>query len=117
MEKVSYALGLSLGNNLMGSGVTSLDYGKLAQGIRDVMEHNSPEISYEEAQAVINAFFQQLQQAVSEKAKGEGEAFLQENSKRGEVVTLESGLQYEVMTEGKGAIPTSTDTVKVHYHG
>lgn len=117
MEKVSYALGLSLGNNLMGSGVASLDYAKLAKGIQDVMEQNKPDMSYEEAQAVINDFFQSLQSKMSEKAQGEGKAFLEENAKRTEVVTLDSGLQYEVMTKGNGAVPTSADTVKVHYHG
>lgn len=117
MEKVSYALGLSLGNNLMGSGVASLDYAKLAKGIQDVMEQNKPDMSYEEAQAVINDFFQSLQAKMSEKAQGEGKAFLEENAKRAEVVTLASGLQYEIMTKGEGAVPTAADTVKVHYHG
>ncbi len=117
MEKVSYALGLSLGNNLLGSGVTALDYAKLAKGIQDVMEQKEPEISYQEAQTVINDFFQALQAKVSEAAQAEGKAFLETNAKRPEVVTLESGLQYEVMTAGTGAIPTASDSVKVHYHG
>ncbi len=117
MEKVSYALGLSLGNNLLGSGVTALDYGKLAKGIQDVMEQNKPEISYEDAQAVINEFFTELQAKISEKGQVEGNAFLAENAKRSEVVTLESGLQYEVLTAGNGAIPTASNSVKVHYHG
>lgn len=117
MEKVSYALGLSLGNNLMGSGVASLDYAQLAKGIQDVMEKNKPDMSYEEAQAIIGDFFQSLQSKMSEKAQGEGKVFLEENAKRSEVVTLASGLQYEIMTIGEGAVPTAADTVKVHYHG
>jgi FKBP-type peptidyl-prolyl cis-trans isomerase FklB len=117
MEKVSYALGLSLGNNLLGSGVTSLDYNKLAQGIKDVFEKNKPEISYQEAQEIISEFFQALQSKISESAQSEGKAFLQENAKRPEVITLKSGLQYEVLTEGNGSIPKASDTVKVHYHG
>lgn len=117
MEKVSYALGLSLGNNLMGSGVNSLDYAKLAKGIQDVLEKNEPEISYQEAQTVIGDFFQALQEKISEAALKEGVEFLAENAKREGVVTLESGLQYEVMTAGTGATPVSTDSVKVHYHG
>ena len=68
MEKVSYALGLSLGNNLLGSGVTALDYGKLAKGIQDVMEQNKPDMSYEDAQAVINEFFTALQAKISHSA-------------------------------------------------
>ena len=117
MEKVSYALGLSLGNNLLSSGVSSLDYAKLAKGIQDVMEQNQPEISYEEAQTVINDFFEQLQTLVGGKSQNEGLAFLEENAKRAGVVTLPSGLQYEILTEGTGATPKATDQVKVHYHG
>jgi len=117
MEKVSYALGLSLGNNLLGSGVTALDYAKLAKGIQDVMEQKEPEISYQDAQAVINEFFQALQAKVSEAAQKEGNEFLAENAKRAEVVTLESGLQYEVITAGTGVTPTASDSVTVHYHG
>jgi len=117
MEKVSYALGLSLGNNLLGSGVSALDYAKLAQGIQDVMEQKKPEMSYEEAQAVINDFFQALQAKVGGQAQSEGIAFLEENSKRDGIVTLESGLQYEIITAGAGETPKASDKVKVHYHG
>ncbi len=117
MEKVSYALGLSLGNNLLSSGIDHLDYAKLARGIQDVLEHNKPEISYQEAQAVINEFFEAVQAKASEGAIKAGKDFLAENGKRPEVVTLASGLQYEVLTEGKGAKPKASDKVKVHYHG
>jgi len=117
MEKVSYALGLSLGNNLSQSGVTELDYNKFAQGIKDVLEKNKPEISYQETQAVISDFFQELQSKMFQKNIDEGKAFLAENAKRAEVVTLPSGLQYEILTEGTGETPKSSDTVEVHYHG
>lgn len=117
MEKVSYALGLSLGNNLLGSGVTALDYAQLAKGIQDVMEQKDPEISYQEAQTIIGDFFQELQAKMSEKAQGEGKAFLEANANRAEVVTLPSGLQYEIITKGEGATPTASDSVRVHYHG
>ena len=117
MDKVSYALGLSLGNNLLGSGVAALNYAKMAKGIQDVMEQNEPEFSYQEAQTVINEFFQELQTKVGEAAQSQGKAFLVENAKRPEVQTLASGLQYEVLTEGAGATPNSSDSVKVHYHG
>lgn len=117
MEKVSYALGLSLGNNLMGSGIKALDYAKLAQGIKDVMEQKEPEISFQEAQTVINEFFTSLQAQIHEANIAAGQEFLEENAKRPEVVQLESGLQYEIITKGEGNIPVSTDQVKVHYHG
>jgi len=117
MEKVSYALGLSLGNNLLGSGVNTLNYTQLSKGIQDVMEQKQPDMSYQEAQTVVNDFFQTLQSSTSEKAQSEGKAFLEANGKRNEVITLASGLQYEVMTKGTGAIPKASDSVKVHYHG
>ena len=117
MDKVSYALGLSLGNNLVSSGITSLNITKLSQGIKDVLEQNQPEISFQEAQDVINEYFQNLQSKMSKKTIEEGKAFLENNSKRPEVVTLSSGLQYEVINEGNGPVPTANNTVKVHYHG
>jgi len=117
MEKVSYALGLSLGSNLLGSGVNTLNYTQLSKGIQDVMEQKQPDMSYQEAQTVINDFFQTLQSSTGEKAQSEGKNFLEANGKRDEVITLASGLQYEVMTKGTGAIPKASDSVKVHYHG
>ena len=117
MEKVSYALGLSLGNNLLSSGIKSLNIEKLAKGIQDVLEQKSPEISYEEAQNVINEFFMQLQEKSSEKTISEGRTFLEANGKRTEVSTLKSGLQYEILKEGNGSQPKASDKVKVHYHG
>ncbi|MBP1676608.1 MAG: Peptidylprolyl isomerase [Bacteroidetes bacterium] len=117
MEKVSYALGLSLGNNLLSSGIKALDYGKLAKGIQDVMEGQKTEISYQEAQTVINEFFSSLQEKAGDEAKKQGQEFLEANAKRDGVVTLSSGLQYEIITPGTGATPKASDTVNVHYHG
>lgn len=117
MEKLSYALGLSLGNNLLSSGVKSLNVEKLAKGIQDVLEQNDPEISYQEAQNVINEYFQKLQEESSSITIAEGKAFLESNGKRPEVATLKSGLQYEVLKEGYGTKPKASDKVKVHYHG
>ncbi len=117
MEKVSYALGLSLGNNLLSSGINNLNYTKLIKGIQDVIEQNKPEISYQEAQALINDFFQELQAKASEGTIKQGKEFLELNGKRSEVVTLASGLQYEIITKGTGNIPKASDKVSVHYHG
>ena len=117
MEKVSYALGLSLGSNLKSNGLDGLDYKKLAKGIEDLMTGAQPEISIEEAQAIINEYFQELQNKAFQANIEEGKKFLAENAAREGVVTLESGLQYEVLTAGNGATPKATDTVKVHYHG
>ncbi len=117
MEKVSYALGMSLGNNLLQSGITALDYTRLTRGIQDVLEGRTPEMSYQEAQTAINNFFAELQRKAGQKNREEGQAFLAANARRPEVVTLPSGLQYEVVREGTGAKPKPSDTVEVHYHG
>ena len=117
MDKLSYALGLSLGNNLKNSGVYGLDFAKLTKGIRDVYEGITPEMTAQDAQAVINDYFQALQEQAAKGAIEEGNTFLAQNAQRPEVTTLESGLQYEIITKGEGVIPVATDSVTVHYHG
>lgn len=117
MDKISYVLGLSLGSNLKESGVKDVNTSKLAQGIEDILKGNEPEISFQEAQTLLNNFFQELGQKQDQQNIEEGAAFLSENSKRPEVVTLPSGLQYEIIVKGEGAIPKASDRVKVHYHG
>ena len=117
MDKISYALGLSMGQNLMGSGVTSLDYADLAAGIKDVLEKNQPQISYQEAQQVLGKFFSELEAKIAGEAKAAGEAFLAENAKREGVKVTDSGLQYEVLEATIGQKPNATDKVRVHYEG
>ena len=117
MNKISYAIGLSMGQNLMGSGVTSLEYADLAAGIKDVLEKNQPQISYQEAQQVLGKFFSELEEKIAGEAKAAGEAFLAENAKREGVKVTESGLQYEVLEETIGQKPKATDKVRVHYEG
>jgi len=117
MDKISYALGLSMGQNLMGSGVEKLNYQDLAAGIEDVLTHAQPKISYQEAQQVLNTFFQELEQKIAGAAKAEGEKFLAENAKREGVKVTESGLQYEILEPSLGQKPKATDTVRVHYEG
>ena len=117
MDKISYAIGLSMGQNLMGSGVTSLEYADLAAGIKDVLEKNQPQISYQEAQQVLGKFFSELEAKIAGEAKAAGEAFLVENAKREGVKVTESGLQYEVLEATIGQKPKATDKVRVHYEG
>ena len=117
MDKLSYAIGLSMGQNLMGSGVTSLEYADLAAGIKDVLEKNQPQISYQEAQQVLGKFFSELEEKIAGEAKAAGEAFLAENAKREGVKVTESGLQYEVLEATIGQKPKATDKVRVHYEG
>ena len=117
MDKISYAIGLSMGQTLMGSGVTSLEYADLAAGIKDVLEKNQPKISYQEAQQVLGKFFSELEAKIAGEAKAAGEAFLAENAKREGVKVTESGLQYEVLEATIGQKPKATDKVRVHYEG
>ncbi len=117
MDKISYAIGLSMGQNLMGSGVTSLEYADLAAGIKDVLEKNQPQISYQEAQQVLGKFFSELEEKIAGEAKAAGEAFLAENAKREGVKVTASGLQYEVLEATIGQKPKATDKVRVHYEG
>ena len=117
MDKISYAIGLSMGQNLMGSGVTSLEYADLAAGIKDVLEKNQPQISYQEAQQVLGKFFSELEEKIAGEAKAAGKAFLAENAKREGVKVTESGLQYEVLEATIGQKPKATDKVRVHYEG
>ncbi|GHV45627.1 peptidyl-prolyl cis-trans isomerase [Bacteroidia bacterium] len=117
MQKVSYALGLSLGSNLIHSGIETLDYAEFLDGVKAVFENVQPKISIDEAENVLNEYFIDLQDKKGAKAKAESAAFLAQNKNREGVVTLPSGLQYEILRAGTGATPQSTDTVEVHYHG
>lgn len=117
MDKISYALGVSLGNNLKNSGFDGLDYQKLSDGIKHVIQNEKLEMSIQEAQTIINDYFQQLQEKAFEQNIQEGKTFLVENAKRAEVKTTASGLQYEIIKEGNGQTPAASDRVKVHYHG
>lgn len=117
MDKISYALGMSLGHSLLNSGVKTMDYARLTQGIKDIVEGNKPDMTVEEAQQAITAYFEKAQAEAAERNIAEGKSFLETNGKRPEVNTTASGLQYEVLTQGNGEQPKSTDRVKVHYHG
>lgn len=117
MDKLSYALGLSMGNNFKSSGISKIDVSDFAKGVKAVYENEKPEMTYDEAKQVINEFFTQMQKEITEKNAAEGKKFLDENKKRENVVTLPSGLQYEIIKEGNGEKPKATDKVKCHYHG
>ncbi len=116
MEKLSYALGMSIAANLQKSGVAEINVDEFAKGLKNHIEGNT-EISQEEAGQIINTFFAEIQSKQFEANIKAGQDFLAENSKKEGIVTLESGLQYEVINEGNGEKPKATDNVKCHYHG
>ena len=117
MDKVSYALGLSIGQNFRASGFDEINFEDFLTAFRTVYEEGQPEMSYEEAKEVINNYFQDVQRRAIERNKEAGEEFLKINGHKTGVVTLPSGLQYEVIKMGDGPKPKLTDTVECHYHG
>ena len=117
MDKVSYALGLSIGNNFQNSGIKKLQVEDFVKGMEDVLGEKQPAISYEEAKQVINDYFMKLQQERLEINKQAGAEFLEINRHKAGVVELPSGLQYEILKQGTGAKPSASDKVKCHYHG
>lgn len=117
MDKVSYALGLSIGNNFQNSGIKQLQVADFVKGLENVLGEKQPAISYEEAKQVINDYFMKLQQERLEINKQAGAEFLEINRHKAGVVELPSGLQYEILKQGTGAKPSANDKVKCHYHG
>ena len=117
MDKVSYALGLSIGNNFQNSGIKKLQVEDFVKGLEDVLGEKQPAISYEEAKQVINDYFMKLQQERLEINKQAGAEFLEISRHKAGVVELPSGLQYEILKQGTGAKPSANDKVKCHYHG
>ncbi len=117
MNKISYALGLGIGHQLKSMGIEDFSIEDFCKSITDVMEGKETALTSQEAQTLLNTYFQEKQKAESAKAISAGKAFLEENAKKEGVVTTKSGLQYEVLTEGTGNQPKATDTVRCHYEG
>ncbi|MBO4431019.1 MAG: FKBP-type peptidyl-prolyl cis-trans isomerase [Bacteroidaceae bacterium] len=125
MDKFSYALGLGIGQQLKQMGLKGkLVINDFAASITDVLEDNSLQVSHQEGQQIVNAFFRELEQKqnaakaeAGKAAKEEGAKFLAENAKKEGIIVTKSGLQYEVLTEGTGKQPKATDTVRCHYEG
>ncbi len=117
MDKLSYAIGLGIGQNLLSMGVKDLQIEDFANAIKAVIEGTEPAMTHVEAREIVNEFFKELENKVSAANIEQGKAYLDENAKREGVVTLPSGLQYEVINEGTGAKPAATDQVKVDYEG
>ena len=124
MDKLSYALGIGIGSQLAGMGAKELNIDDFAQAIKDVISGSELKVDNAEAQTLVQNFFQEQeakQQAAAveagKAAKAAGEAFLAENGKKDGVVTLPSGLQYQVLKEGNGKKPSATDQVVCHYEG
>ena len=117
MDKVSYALGLSMGQNFKGSGVASLNADDFADALRAVYDNTEKKMTFDEAKQVVNDYFTALQDSVAEVNAKAGKEFLEQNAKAPGVQVTGSGLQYLVVKEGTGAKPGPNDMVTVHYTG
>ncbi len=122
-DKISYALGMNIGNGLRRNAI-DVDLNTMLQGIKDGASAAKPLMTEDEMRAALTAFQQEMQakaiaqmQQAAAKNKQEGDAFLAANKAKEGVVTLPSGLQYKIITPGAGPKPTPADTVVCNYRG
>lgn len=122
-DSVSYSIGLDIGKNFKRQNI-DIDHKILSQAIGDILSGTQPALTEEQAQQVMTTFQQEMMakreeenKIKGEKNKTDGATFLEENKKKPGVITLPSGLQYEVITMGSGAKPKETQTVTVNYRG
>ena len=117
MDKISYALGLGIGQQIKNMHIEGFSIEDFSQSIRDILEGNPTAMSSREAQQMLNEYFERQAKEQAQQAIAEGKVFLEENARRPEVTQTKSGLQYEVLSEGSGRSPKATDTVRCHYEG
>ena len=117
MEKISYALGLGIGQQLKSMNIENFDINEFARSIEDVMTGRDTDMTAREAQVMLSEYFQKKEKEQAEENIAKGKVYLEENGKREGVITTKSGLQYEVLTEGTGKSPKATDKVRCHYEG
>jgi FKBP-type peptidyl-prolyl cis-trans isomerase FklB len=122
-DKVSYSIGTNIGNNFKKQSM-DINPDALVQGIKDTLSGEKALMTEQEMNETMKAFQQEmmtkqaeLAKIIGEKNKTEGDLFLADNKKKEGVITLSSGLQYKVINESSGTIPTLTDKVIVHYRG
>lgn len=108
---------MHIGSNLKREGASNIDFEQLVNGLKAVMTGLPTEVTAEEANELLQKYFTEIEENKIKAVMEEGKSFLAANSLRPEVTTLPSGLQYEVLVEGKGAKPKASDTVRCHYVG
>jgi len=124
MDKLSYALGMSLGQSLQGSGVNKIDFDDFLDGVKTIFLKRTPKISAEEGNEILNNYFERVKAEKEVKDKRDKEenlklanAYLKENKTKDGIITTKSGLQYRILKEGEGKNPTTHSRVKCHYEG
>jgi FKBP-type peptidyl-prolyl cis-trans isomerase FklB len=117
LTKVSYGLGSLVATNLKSQGGDSLNVDALIAGMKDVMQGKKPQMDQLEALAIVQVYMQQASAKKMASLKTDNAKFLEDNKKVEGVKTTASGLQYKVVTTGKGKAPIAADKVTVHYTG
>ena len=117
IDSVSYALGIDIFNNLKQGGLENINIEAFTKAMNDAQKGTEPQIDANTSKQIIQTYFTKVKEKQSASLIEPGRKFLEENGKRKGVITTASGLQYEVIKEGNGVHPTTSDKVKVHYHG
>ncbi len=117
LKAVSYCVGMSIADSLLQQDLDGISPEVLAEAIKDIFSGVQAQYSPNEANEIIQTYLNGIGEAKFGAVKEEGEAFLASNKLKSEIKTTESGLQYEVISEGSGKKPAAQDNVKVHYHG
>lgn len=117
MDKLSYALGMSMASSLVNSGLNQIDTDSFVKAFVEVINNGAAEMNPQEANQYIQEYLSKRQNEMLGENLRIGRKFLEENKKKNGVITLASGLQYEILKEGSGPKPKATEKVKCHYHG
>lgn len=119
-QRVSYGIGRQMGDQLGASNIPDLNIDLVVAGLRDAFGGQPSQVDEQQLAAAFQVLQGKMQSQAEEAARQAGQAgvdYLTQNAQRDGVVTLASGLQYEVISEGTGATPTASDTVRTHYEG
>ena len=117
LEKVSYSIGVNVATSIKSEGLDSINSFYISKGFQDVFENKDLAINIEESNKIIGEYFNKKQDAKNQRLAIDSKIFLEQNKQKDGVMTTESGLQYLILSEGKGNNPTLNDNVTVHYHG
>ena len=115
MDKLSYALGLSMGGNFIGSGIKKLDINDFADGLRAIFEGAEQKMTFDEAKQIVTEFFTNLEKQGAEENERLGREYLEKNKSAEGVQVTASGLQYQVIKEGEGEKPGPNDVVRARH--
>lgn len=117
MNKISYALGLGIGQQIKSMNIADFSIEDFTRSIADVMQGKDTAMTAREAQEMLNEYFAEKAKSDAQESIAQGAEFLKQNGGREGVTTTKSGLQYEVLAQGQGASPKATDRVRCHYEG